>query len=142
MTQLLPCPSCARHVRRNEQACPFCSASVSFPEPGVASVMPRLGRAALFTFGTALATSGCVGNAVPLYGAPAPDTGLAADAAPASDAGTDAAVLAMYGGPPQDAGSDAGSPGPLYGAPAFDAGFDHDTGGASADYGAPPAPPA
>jgi hypothetical protein len=137
---LLPCPSCARHVRRSESACPFCGNALALEPEAALSVVPRLGRAALFTFGAALATSACTGTGapVPLYGAPSIDSG-AADAAPPIDAGNDATVLAMYGGPPID----AGSPGPLYGAPALDSGgiSDHDTGGASSDYGAPPPPP-
>ena len=57
MSQLIPCPSCGRHVRRTESACPFCAASVSFehvptrPMPSV-----RLGRAAIFAFGATVAT--------------------------------------------------------------------------------------
>jgi hypothetical protein len=131
-------------VRRTELACPFCHAVVAFEPTPTGRIVPRLGRAALFTFGAAIATtaSACTGGAVPLYGAPAPDTGTMQDAAAANDAGDDAAVLAMYGGPPQDAGTDAGGPGPLYGAPAFDASFENDAGGASADYGAPPPPSA
>ena len=147
MAQLLPCPSCSRHVRRTESGCPFCGGALAFAEePTRAMPTQRLGRAATFAFGAAVATtlSACAGNPVPLYGAPPPDTGTAQQdggvaplyGAP-SDAGTDAGMLAMYGGPPPD----AGGPGPLYGAPAFDANLDHDAGGASADYGAPPAPP-
>jgi hypothetical protein len=56
MSDLVPCPSCSRHVRKHESACPFCSAELSLahlPPP----VLPRsrLGRAATFTFGATLA---------------------------------------------------------------------------------------
>jgi hypothetical protein len=152
MAQLLPCPSCARHVRLTETGCPFCGVAIDLSEaPTRPMPVQRLGRAATFAFGAAVATSvaACSGNPVPLYGAPPVDTGTAQQdggvaplyGAP-SDAGSDAAVLAMYGGPPPDAGTDAGGPAPAYGAPVFDANLDHDAGGASADYGAPPAPPA
>lgn len=126
---LAPCPSCARHVRRRESACPFCGVALALEPAPIARMVPapRLGRAALFTFGAALATttSACVGSAVPLYGAPI-------DAAPPNDAALNDAAAS-------DAGSDAGQPMTLYGGPFFDdAGAD--TGGSSADYGAPPAP--
>lgn len=144
MSQLLPCPSCARHVRQTETGCPFCGAAVSLADvPARALPGQRLGRAATFAFGVAIATSvsacggtsspgddaGTDANFVPLYGAP-------------NDAGYDAGALAMYGGPPGDAGSDAGGPGPLYGAPAFDAGDQNDAGGPAPAYGATPAPDA
>jgi hypothetical protein len=56
MNDLVPCPSCRRHVRKHESACPFCSTELSLahlPPP----VLPRsrLGRAATFTFGATLA---------------------------------------------------------------------------------------
>ncbi len=115
---LHPCPSCGRHVRRSETTCPFCATALSFagvPERGVPAV--RLGRAATFAFGAAVATAGAaslVGCAAPAYGAPPRDTGVdatAGDAAEPVDAfagGFDAA----YGGPPIDASdpSDAGPP--------------------------------
>lgn len=136
MSQLLPCPSCARHVRQTESGCPFCGTSLD-----LASIAPRglpaqrLGRAATFAFGAAMATSvaACGGGpgpgtndsgVAPLYGAPS-DMG-----APANDAN----MLAMYGGPPND----SGGPGPLYGAPTFDAGTD--AGGPAPAYGAVPGP--
>jgi hypothetical protein len=139
MTQLLPCPSCARHVRQTETGCPFCGTSLSLADvPGRAVPTQRLARAATFAFGAAIATSvaACgggttpgndAGGVVPLYGAP-------------NDAGYDASTLAMYGGPTIDAGSDAGGPGPLYGAPTIDAGSD--AGGPAPAYGAVPAPDA
>lgn len=125
MSALAPCPSCARHVRRGERACPFCASSLaSASSPATRSPTERLGRAALFTFGAALATtaSACAGNPVPLYGAPPHDAALQNDAASADDAGTDGGGGTLYGGPPQDAAVDI------------------DTGGSSSDYGAPPPP--
>lgn len=148
MSSLLPCPSCARHVRRSETGCPFCGARLSLGAlPERAMPAQRLGRAALLAFGTTVATvaAGCGqanvpigdagndGGAVPIYGAP--------DVGPAADAGSDAGLLAMYGGPPpSDAGDDAGGNiGPAYGAPVVDGGFnDVDMGTSNADYGGPP----
>lgn len=55
MNQLVPCPSCARHVRQSESACPFCSVALAL-EHLPAPVLPRgrLGRAATFAFGASL----------------------------------------------------------------------------------------
>ncbi len=153
MSQLLPCPSCTRHVRRSENGCPFCGAPLALEgEPARPLPTQRLGRAATFAFGAAIATSvaacgaattpnttdtgmaGQDGGIGPAYGAP-------------SDAGSDAGMLAMYGGPPTDSGvtdQDTGGPGPLYGGPfPDDAGAQPEDGGNVAPaYGAVPAPDA
>src|SRR5262245_56280946 len=90
------CPSCARHVRANERACPFCDAAL--PEDfgvcsGPGDLARPLSRAALL-FVSAAALAGCgkrggdpgsPGSGVDIYG-PAPID--ARDAAPApSDGG-------------------------------------------------------
>jgi len=153
---LRPCPSCARHARVSEAACPFCGtpfadAFRSSPRPKGPGA--RLTRAALVAFGTlgtgSLAltpacsssssaapagggeTNDSGGTAMPLYGA----TPVEGDATPGTN---DAGV---------HEGSDAeiGNPMPLYGAPAIgldsggdikDASEDHPTFGAL--YGAAP----
>lgn len=158
---LAPCPSCQRHVRTDAPACPFCASALDDTFRGSARrpALPaaRLGRAAIFAFGSAAiaSTSGCYDahergtprDPVPvdasmdtgialLYGTP-PDM---PDAAPiARDAGVDSATIAAYGTPPID--DDAGASGPEYGAPPDDdAGAQQALyGGASADYGGPPA---
>src|SRR6185503_7936673 len=58
MSDLFPCPSCARHVRRFESACPFCDAALSL-EVLPAPLLPqrRLSRAATFAFGATLASA-------------------------------------------------------------------------------------
>jgi hypothetical protein len=64
---LAPCPSCSRHVRVSDSACPFCSATLPADLAGQgASPLPseRLGRAALATFRStvsAVAASAVVG---------------------------------------------------------------------------------
>lgn len=132
MAQLEPCPSCARHVRVQSSACPFCRTALSdsFRATPPRARPRRLGRAAMFAVGAALATPGCylsheVGRA---------------DAAVTRDAST--APGPVYGGPPTpvDAGIDYGGTAILYGiAPsALDAGEHEDAGGVSADYGSPP----
>lgn len=148
MSQLLPCPSCARHVRQSEQGCPFCGASLAL-ESVERAAPGRLGRAAMFAFGAAMATSvaACGGGSTPandsgpapLYGGPPDssmmvDTGTPVDSGSDVDSGTDGGPVAMYGGPPVDAGdqTDTGGPAPAYGAPAIDA------GGPAPAYGAAP----
>ncbi len=146
---LRPCPSCARHVRAAEPACPFCASALVPTSVGAPVIGERLGRAALFAFGAAVAT-----NAIGCGTAVAPVDGGAGDAQVGSfDVGNDVGPPdahiggfdAGYGGPPYDAdlvipdsappqdtsvdaGGDAGS----------EAGSDANV---HAPYGAPPAPP-
>jgi hypothetical protein len=55
MNQLVPCPSCARHVRQSESACPFCSVELALGNVSPAALpRVRLGRAATFAFGASL----------------------------------------------------------------------------------------
>ncbi len=70
MTSLNPCPKCCRHIRADDDACPFCSSPVEPRQQEEASPYsgPRLGRAAIFTFGATLAMASC--SSAPLYGAP------------------------------------------------------------------------
>ena len=130
MSALCPCPSCSRHVRVVESACPFCGVAL-VEEAHLPRAMPthRLGRAALFAFGIAAAA-----------GAPGCGT--------STTAGTDAYVGSLdaaYGGPPHDAGTDGGLIA-AYGGPPTDSGPTIDAAlpdsGTSALYGAPPPPPA
>ncbi len=141
MAFLLPCPTCARHVRRTESVCPFCAGALALgaaPLPRLPDV--RLGRAATFAFGAAVATSvaACSGGVTPAYGAPAVDSSLR-DAATVGDASVDDAASGSDAGESVDASTvDTGSMAAAYGISPFDAGMD--TGGSSSDYGAPPAP--
>jgi hypothetical protein len=115
---LAPCPSCSRHVRRTERACPFCGSAIALDGAPIAQPpFVRLGRAAIFTFGAAVAAGAPGCSTYALYGAPAIDTGVAQDAAPSNDAGDDAGVVAHYGGPPIDANVDMGGSSSDYGAP-------------------------
>lgn len=150
---LLPCPSCARHVRRSENGCPFCGASLALAiEPSRPMPTQRLGRAATFAFGAAMATSvaACGTTTTPTTtdtGTAEQDGGVAPAYGAPSDAGSDAGMLAMYGGPPSDSGvsdQDTGGPAPAYGGPIFDdAGIQaEDGGGVAPAYGAIPAPDA
>jgi hypothetical protein len=100
MTQrLTPCAGCGRHVKIDEGACPFCGDALIAPH---ARSLPsaRLGRAATFAFGAALAaatTAGCSDS----HG-PDEDAGTAQE-----DAGPlrpDSAIAPPYGAPPDDGG--------------------------------------
>ena len=139
-TSLVPCPSCHRHVRATESACPFCHGDlpVTLAAQAVPGTTQRLSRAAAFTFAATLAATGCGPTATPDDAAA--DTGptttdvvtvtdrpvttdnpVATDNPTVTDTGThtdagptsdDGGFLAMYGGPPRDAGpqTDSGPP--------------------------------
>jgi hypothetical protein len=167
-TSLVPCPSCARHVRATERACPFCRTALSaaIAAKAIPGSAQRLSRAAAFTFAASLAATGCSSDATPAPDAAAVDSGAATDSGATTDTGAradtgtatdagfptdDGGFLAMYGGPPRDSGADSGAPddnggiGPLYGLPASDAGQESDTGADGSigvRYGSPPRPDA
>jgi hypothetical protein len=66
MNPLVPCPSCDRHVRATETACPFCDAALptDLASRAVPAANRRLSRAAAFTFAASLAvTSGALSSA-------------------------------------------------------------------------------
>jgi hypothetical protein len=82
--KLLPCPSCERHVRSDETACPFCNQAVAFCANGrCAETGDRaLSRAAvLFLGATALAAcgkrDGGGGATITIYGPPPIETDAA-----------------------------------------------------------------
>jgi hypothetical protein len=143
--KLHPCGACARHIRTDEAACPFCGAPVpeGFGPAARPKFSPPVSRAALLFVGAAAAT-GCGGST---SGSPPGDSGsadvtqdVAQDAptdssTPISEAGDDAAdtgqPVALYGpgpvpdaGPPPDSSTeDTGGPVVLYGpAPIPDSG--------------------
>lgn len=94
---LSACPSCARHVRVSESACPFCQSALgdafraapTRPAPGI-----RLARAALFALGTGVTlTPACSSSSeppiLPGYGAAAyvdASVETESDGGPGSDA--------------------------------------------------------
>jgi hypothetical protein len=115
MRQLLvPCPSCSRHVRVCETACPFCRASLPASLRATAAPEPpraRLARAALFAFAASAATAAataCGGQTA--AGPPGSDTD-ASEIVPGADAAGDAlGVQAIYGAPAEADGSPTGEP--------------------------------
>lgn len=160
MNHLVSCTGCSRHVRANDAICPFCGETLplSLRQTVPRGPTERLGRAATFAFGAALAAStaaGCSESNTPTDAGGGTDAGTAdagtVDAGydagaiappyglpPPDDAGYDAGPVAPpYGVPPEDAGYDAGGIAPPYGLPPVDAGTDG--GGVFPPYGAPPA---
>lgn len=130
---LQPCPSCARHVRSTESICPFCAAAITMAPAAAPVIGERLGRAALFAFGAAMATNVA---ACGMAATPGDDAAVGNDASHAAvdagtDAGTDAATnpdsgfFPPYGTPPPEDGGTDGGP---------------DTGNLAGAYGAPPSP--
>lgn len=121
---LVPCPSCQRHVRIVEEACPFCTAAL--PDDLAARVAPGTTRAAAFTFSASIAVLACTGGGGTLPESESVDGGTGSDGGfqdSGRDAGTNAAA---YGAPePEDAGTgpqDDGSIGAKYGLPPMDGG--------------------
>ena len=103
--QLCPCPSCARHIRVVETACPFCRAALpdSFrlgPSPDRSTRL--LSRAALFALGASLmGAPACDGDAK------TPGDGSAMDSKGSGGSGGGAGGS----GGSTDAGADKGSGG-------------------------------
>lgn len=152
---LAPCPSCRRHVRVADAACPFCGAALddafraASSTAAAARTRPRkrLGRAAIFAFGGAAlaSTSGCYDHHL-RDGAPEPPL-------PAIDAGVDSGGIGLlYGAPPDpeptplDAGPSSEDDAAViaaYGGPVpipLDAGPGEDAGAINNLYGAAPPP--
>ena len=105
--RLVPCTTCGRHADAAETACPFC-ATPRVPSAAATRAWPaqRLTRAAVFSFGAALATASGCGDSH----SPSDDAGE-----PREDAGTEGHdagnVAPPYGAPAED----GGGPSPLYG---------------------------
>lgn len=114
MSHLRPCSGCARHVRANATACPFCDAALDIETTPPALAPERLGRAARMAFGgaaaVAMTVAGCGKDAKENIAMPygAPPMRLDPDAAPAVDpltATADAAAPAVDAATPAaDAG--------------------------------------
>jgi hypothetical protein len=80
MSQLVPCPQCARHVRLSGSSCPFCDAALDVVALGeryaprtTAAAVTGVKRAVMFAIGAGMAAA-CSGDAVPVYGAPVSPT--------------------------------------------------------------------
>lgn len=114
MSVLVPCPSCARHIRGSETSCPFCGATThglldSAPREAPRGLDPRrsLSRAALALASIAAVTA-CGKTTSSAYGGPPPTM---ADAAPPAP-NTESPSAPAYGGPPPMLTADAAAPSP------------------------------
>ncbi len=142
---LIPCPSCARHVRARESACPFCAATLP-ADPGARAVPAtpgRLGRAAAFFFGAAVTVAGCSTEVT--TNATGDTTGGAGGASSGNGGhgGAGNATASGAGAGLPDAGPDDDGGGfVLYGdPPPPDAGDPPEDAGIQPPYGTPPPPP-
>ena len=133
---LVPCPSCHRHIRASEAACPFCASALPEDIGGraVPAATRRMSRAAAFVFGASLAITACSSDVT--TGETSASTGGEGGGEPDDDGG----VQALYGDPaPQDGGPDDDGGGMAkYGAPPPPDGGPDDDGGGQAEYGGPP----
>lgn len=141
MSQLVPCPGCARHIRLSASSCPFCDVAVD-----VASMSERYAprrtvaasgakRAVLFALGAGVAAA-CGGEsepAQPIYGAPVASSSEASsssDPAPTTDSDPSDTSADKTSGPLAQ---------PLYGAPITE---DFPSDVTQPEYGAPTPPDA
>jgi hypothetical protein len=136
LAHLIACPSCARHVRLGEAACPFCRADLGDAARAFAprqAPSQRLSRAALYAFGVGSLTVASACGGVVGEGAGDKDGGH-----------TDADIVAdsAHGGSPETSSVvDARTPGDVsnftvpYGVPPFDAGAEMDAGDDVSDAG-------
>lgn len=142
MSVLVPCPSCSRHVRAAERACPFCAAALpaDLGAHAVPAATRRLDRLAVFTFAASIAAAGCGGKTE------TPDvdqvdggssSGSSGSSSSSGSSGTSSGVAPPYGlpGPEDDGGAAA-----LYGLPAPDGGPPGSSSGSSGSSSGNPAP--
>jgi hypothetical protein len=123
---LLPCPSCARHVRLSEPSCPFCGAPLpsAFREQTVEpSPAKRLNRAALYALrmgAVSMTATACGGSVTVVGDGGGEGEGDSAAANDSGQTGSDDATedqdapyaVAAYGG---FVGAEGGYGGVLYG---------------------------
>lgn len=146
---LVPCPSCSRHVRTTEGACPFCSAALPTDLSSRAIGVPkvRLSRAAAFLFGATMSVTACGddepddGSSVALYGGPGGFGGEVAGGAGGTGAAGGSGGLGGSGGATGGAGGEATGGGGA-GGEGGEMGMGGDGGGGVPLYGAAPDPDA
>src|SRR3954467_8631752 len=115
MSTLTPCPSCNRHVRVGDVACPFCGAAVAVaPSPAASGpgLRGRLGRAALFAAGaTLMGLSACTDSKCAHLTCSAGAAGVSGGGTGGTTGvGGTSGAAGSGGGAGQDAGTDAVSP--------------------------------
>lgn len=108
MTQLAPCPTCQRHVKIDETACPFCATPLELiSTPARAMPAGWMGRAAVFAFG--IAASACGDNdprKTPTHDAAFVPKDSSIDASPFDAFIDNDAPITIYASAPVDGGFD------------------------------------
>ncbi|MFO0613323.1 MAG: hypothetical protein U0414_12080 [Polyangiaceae bacterium] len=94
MASLVPCASCARHVRVADVSCPFCGAVRAAHAAGGDALRPRAKRAIAFV-AASLSAASC-SNATPTTGSAT----ASATATATATASTPSAPATRYGLPP------------------------------------------
>lgn len=153
MSQLVPCPSCGRHVRLPSASCPFCDVVIDTAvlgerfAPRRSNVQSGVKRAVMFAVGASMAAA-CGGetdpNVGPVYGAPIAPSSSASSETSVDDMTEDSTTedntsepMAQpeYGAPvPADSSVQA-----IYGAPISPSSTEQPTLG-QPEYGAPVPP--
>ena len=146
MNELLPCPSCRRHVRKWEAACPFCTAELQLGN-APAPVLPRgrLSRAATFAFGATLAGAAlvaCGGESEEGKQGGGGESAGGSAGAGSSAGGSSGSASAGKAGSTSAGSGNIGGAVPVYGAPAAGSGGQPSSGGGGqANTGGGPVPP-
>ena len=105
--RLLPCPSCSRHVRAGDTACPFCSSELPATPADTRPILSRPRTRAAILFAGAAVVGACSSTAAtPAYGIPATDSGLEDSG---DNGNPEGGPVALYGPAPVDSGLDTGS---------------------------------
>lgn len=154
MSQLVPCPSCGRHVRLPSASCPFCDVAIDTAvlgerfAPRRSNVQSGVKRAMIFAVGASMAAA-CGGetdpapdpdpSVQPVYGAPIEPSSSATGETSVDDTTDDDTSEPMaqpeYGAPvPADSSVQA-----IYGAPVSPSSTEQPTLG-QPEYGAPVPP--
>jgi len=114
VTYLVQCTHCLRHVRSDENECPFCGTSIAVGaalDPGPPAATQRLARAAMAAVratlaGSLVSTACSIEPAVPIYGiSPSPNGGTTAAG---GTSGQEPMPTPIYGISPAGAPGDVG----------------------------------
>src|SRR5688500_17319315 len=122
MSQLRPCQHCARHVRIDENACPFCSRALAAVEAAPLRDLGRpTSRAAVVFFGAAATIAACSSGG-PDPGPSSSSSGGSSSGLTSSSSGGSSSGGSSSGG--SSSGGSSGADLPAYGPAVVDAGED------------------
>lgn len=140
MRPLIPCSTCARHVRATDTECPFCGGELAVVEARPQPTQ-RLSRAAALVFGASVAVVGCGDETVIAAGSSSSSGGTTSSGSTSSGATTGGGQGGMgQGGMAQGGmGGQGGDGGSAQGG--MGQGGTGQGGGMAPLYGASPPPP-